>query len=206
MNVYAMVSEVAQTTDSIGTLEKIMNSSVISWVLAGVVLYIAILWIAIILWVTKDITNRTNNVALQIVCISLVIFLTPIFGLVMYLIVRPGKTLIERYYEEFELDLINDEEQSKEVEHCPYCTAKTETSFNFCTVCAKEIVKHCTGCKKNVRVNWAACPYCGHAQEDVVKSAPETLTTEVKKRKKSQEKEMNALPESENSTETQTPA
>lgn len=203
MNIYAMTSEVVATPDSLGTLEKIMNSSLITWIGIGILLYLCVLWIAIILWVTKDITNRTNNVVLQIISISLVIFLTPIFGLVIYLIVRPAKTLIEQYYEEFELDLINTEEQFKEVEHCPFCNAKTNASFNYCTLCAKEIVKDCVSCKKSVRVNWVACPYCGHAQEEIIE---DTSHGEKKAKKKPQEKAVKEKSPAEDSKETQTSA
>jgi hypothetical protein len=41
-------------------------------------LYFFVFWIAIIIWVTKDIINRTNNVLLQILSISTVLFLTPL--------------------------------------------------------------------------------------------------------------------------------
>lgn len=179
-----MPSEVAATPDSLGALEKMLNSSLITWIGIGILLYLCVLWIAIILWVTKDITNRTNNVVFQIICISLVIFLTPIFGLVIYLIVRPAKTLIEQYYEDFEIDLMNNDAEVKEVEHCPFCNAKTSASFNYCTLCAKEIVKDCSKCKKSVRVNWVACPYCGHAQENVVKENEEIPSAEKKHSKK----------------------
>lgn len=198
-----MTSEAVTTPDSLGTLENIMNSSLVTWIAIGILLYLCVLWIAIILWVTKDITNRTNNVAFQIVCISLVIFLTPIFGLVIYLIVRPTKTLIEKYYEEFELDLINTEEQLKEVEHCPFCNAKTNATFNYCTLCAKEIVKDCSNCKKAVRVNWVACPYCGHAQEEVFEKPEDTSLLEKKHaKKKSLEKTVKTKSLKEDSAET----
>lgn len=186
-----MTTEAISTPESIGGLEKLLNSSLFSVILTGVLVYIAVLWIAIILWVTKDITNRTNNVFFQICCISLVIFLTPIFGLVIYLILRPTKTIVEQYYEEFELDLMQTEEQSKEVEHCPYCSAKTDPSFHFCSMCGKEISKHCGGCEKMIRLNWSSCPYCGKTQEKLEKE----VKTEKKKttRKKKEESSSEAI-------------
>lgn len=84
----------------------ISSSETLNWIFLGVLVYVGILWIALILWVTKDITNRTNNMGFQILSISMLIFLTPIFGLPLYILVRPSRTLMERYFEEVEQDMI----------------------------------------------------------------------------------------------------
>ncbi|MFC1797758.1 hypothetical protein ACFLY2_00825 [Patescibacteria group bacterium] len=41
------------------------------------ILYFFIIWIAILLWVVKDISNRTDNVLLQVFSILIILFLTP---------------------------------------------------------------------------------------------------------------------------------
>jgi len=83
------------------------------------VVYFFIIWIAILLWVIKDISNRTTNIWLQIISIFTILFLTP-FGIFIYLIIRPGKTLFEKYYQEIEynLDLFNQiiDEKTKSIE------------------------------------------------------------------------------------------
>lgn len=199
-----MTTQVQVASDSFSNIDKILNSSLISYFFIGILVYIAILWIAIILWVTKDIINRTNNVFMQIFCISLVIFLTPLFGLVIYLIARPSKTLIEQYYEDFELNLIQTEEDSKDIEHCPSCHCKTDTSFKFCSMCGIEIANACTTCDKLVKLQWTNCPFCGAHQERKVEIAPikeEKEKKEVKKVKK-QEKKVEAT-EVEKKSETQ---
>ncbi len=93
--------------DILSSLEKIFSSETLGSIFLGILIYLAFLWIAIIVWVTKDITNRTNNLTFQIISISLVIFLTPVFGLVLYLIIRPSRSLVERYYEDIEQDLLD---------------------------------------------------------------------------------------------------
>ena len=93
--------------DILKSLENIFSSETLGSIFLGILIYLAFLWIAVIVWVTKDITNRTNNLSFQIISISLVIFLTPIFGLVLYLIIRPSRSLVERYYENIEQDLLD---------------------------------------------------------------------------------------------------
>ncbi len=61
------------------------------------VLYVCVIWIAIVVWVIKDITNRSSNVLLQILSILLVVIL-PFVGIFLYLLIRPGNTLLEKYY------------------------------------------------------------------------------------------------------------
>lgn len=52
----------------------------------------------------KDISNRTESILLQIVSIFIILIFTP-FGIFIYLIIRPGKTLLERSYDEIEYNL-----------------------------------------------------------------------------------------------------
>lgn len=95
-----------QMNELLRALGDLASSETLNWIFLGVLAYIGVLWIAVILWVTKDITNRSNNMALQIVSISLVIFFTPLFGLPLYILFRPSRTLMERYFEEVEQDMI----------------------------------------------------------------------------------------------------
>ena len=60
--------------------------------------YFFIVWISIIIWVTKDITNRTNSLFLQIFSILIVLLWTPL-SVVIYLLIRPSRTLFEKYYD-----------------------------------------------------------------------------------------------------------
>jgi hypothetical protein len=41
------------------------------------IVYFFIIWIAILLWVIKDISNRTDNLILQVFSILIILFLTP---------------------------------------------------------------------------------------------------------------------------------
>jgi hypothetical protein len=139
--------------------------------------YVFIVWAAFIIWVIKDITNRTTNIFLQTLSIFIMLFFTPLFGLPIYLLIRPGTTLFERYYEEEEVkETVDDVE---EFYHCPGCNHKVSRDFKFCPKCTLELTISCPSCKKKIHTDWALCPYCG--EKDIL---PEKKVTKEKKSKK----------------------
>lgn len=71
----------------------------------GIIIYFGILWLAIIIWVTRDAINRSHSLFFQVTAILLNIIF-PILGILLYLIIRPSKTTSERYYEELEHRLV----------------------------------------------------------------------------------------------------
>lgn len=73
----------------------------------AIVVYFGLLWLTIIVWVTRDAINRSNSLLFQVFAILLNIAF-PILGILLYLIIRPGKTTLERYYEDLEHRLILD--------------------------------------------------------------------------------------------------
>lgn len=80
------------------------------------VIYVAILWLAIIVWVTRDAINRSDSIFFQVIAILLNITF-PVLGILLYLIIRPSKTTTERYYEDLEhrliLESIHEEKEEK---------------------------------------------------------------------------------------------
>lgn len=69
--------------------------------------YLILLWISLVIWTTKDIISRTNNILLQIVSIMLVVLLN-VFGVLIYLAIRPAKTLIEKFFEDLEYEALSE--------------------------------------------------------------------------------------------------
>lgn len=80
---------------TLGFLSQLDINMVIRWA----IIYMFIIWFCIVVWVAKDINNRTRSIILQIFCIVLVLFLTPL-GIFIYLLIRPQKTLFEKIFEE----------------------------------------------------------------------------------------------------------
>ncbi|MCD5385179.1 hypothetical protein LRZ95_00760, partial [Candidatus Gracilibacteria bacterium] len=105
----------------VGIIDKIYNTITFDVFIKFTVLYFFIIWISVLLWVIKDISNRTNSILLQIISVLIILFFTP-FGIFIYLLIRPSNTLFEKYYSEIEenLDIFHDiiEERLKEKLDC----------------------------------------------------------------------------------------
>ncbi|MDD4152061.1 MAG: zinc ribbon domain-containing protein [Candidatus Gracilibacteria bacterium] len=149
--------------------------------LKGLALYFFVFWIAIIIWVTKDIINRTNNILLQILSIFTVLFLTPL-GVVIYLLIRPSKTILEKYYEQGNFEPISEDISLEDIEEdsceeniiqnnlkCFSCGFAISSDFHFCPNCKIALKKECSSCHKELNAEWKICPYCGKEEEKVSK-------------------------------------
>lgn len=160
--------------DYIGFLSWVFSLLTFESFLKLVVIYFFIVWIAIIIWVTKDIINRTNNILYQIFSIFTVLLWTPLW-IVVYLLIRPSKTLFEKYYEEAsideDLDLSDFEEEKRdEVKKllCSKCSFEIQSEYKFCPNCSTCLKKDCTHCGKEMKPEWHVCPYCGKNQENKI--------------------------------------
>ncbi|EKD30152.1 MAG: hypothetical protein ACD_78C00136G0003 [uncultured bacterium (gcode 4)] len=143
----------------VGTFSEISSNMSLDLGIKLVLGYFFIIWGAFIIWVIKDITNRTTNILIQALSIFIILFFTPIFGLPIYLLIRPRATLFEQYYEEEEEKELTDD--LEEFYHCPGCNHAVSRDFKFCPKCAFELTVSCPSCKKQIHTDWALCPYCG---------------------------------------------
>lgn len=127
-------------------------------VLIVLVTYLIALWMASVLWTLRDIRSRTNDLLLQVAATLLVtIFSFP--GLLLYVILRPPKTLSELYEESLEEEAFL---QSIQVQSaCPVCKQKSEPDFVFCPWCQTRLKRLCPSCERPLIMRWKVCPYCG---------------------------------------------
>lgn len=130
----------------------------LNFVLKLILFYFAALWVSLIIWVTRDAINRSNNLIFQIFVIILNIIL-PVFGLVIYLIIRPTKTLLEKYYEDLEYRALVDNGDQKET--CGKCKIEISREYEFCPGCGEKLRQACLACHKEFSKRWQICPYCG---------------------------------------------
>lgn len=131
----------------------------LSSALLGVLAYVFILWAALVVWVARDVVGRTKNIAFHVAALSLVIFLN-VFGLVIYLIVRPQRTLLEKYYESLEERAL-----SVDDDLCASCNHALSPDHRYCPACGGEARTVCHHCKKLVGKTWSVCAYCGTQQK-----------------------------------------
>ncbi|MDD2907837.1 MAG: hypothetical protein PHH98_04295 [Candidatus Gracilibacteria bacterium] len=100
-------------------LQAMWDAITFEFALKIAIIYFFIIWIALIVWVIKDISIRSNSLFFQSIAVLTILLLSP-FGIFIYLLIRPRRTLYDKYYEEIEenLDIFNEivEERKKELE------------------------------------------------------------------------------------------
>lgn len=89
----------------VNSLIELVSTPSFKTVQLAVLVYFGLLWLAVIIWVTRDAINRSESLLFQVFAILLNIIF-PILGILLYLIIRPSKTTLDRYYEELEHRLI----------------------------------------------------------------------------------------------------
>lgn len=145
-----------------------LGSDTFGTVKVAVLAYFALLWLAIIIWVSKDVLQRSNSIVFQAFSILLSI-VVPILGVLLYLIIRPGKTRMEKYYEELERNMLEEDGVSQQ-NACDKCLTPADKDYSFCPNCGESLKKACSKCKKTFPNVWNICPFCGKEYREGKKS------------------------------------
>jgi RNA polymerase subunit RPABC4/transcription elongation factor Spt4 len=133
-------------------------------ILAGLIagVWALLLWLSIIVWVYRDIRERTRDLGLQVLAVFVVMMFFPGFnipGLALYLMLRPRETLEEAYARSLEEEALLREIGDEGM--CPSCRRFVERTWRLCPFCATQLKDVCTRCEQLLSFNWVACPYCG---------------------------------------------
>src|SRR5581483_3180100 len=121
------------------------------------VAYLVIMWVAATLWTYRDIQTRSDDRALQAVCVALVaVFSLP--GLVLYVLLRPQESLSERFERQLEAEAFMHEIQDEAT--CPSCRRRVGEQFVRCPYCRAQLASPCEQCGRNLSETWVVCPYC----------------------------------------------
>jgi len=119
---------------------------------------LVVFWLVIIGWVWVDSSERTSKKGLKIGYILLVIFFN-IFGLIIYLIIRPSETIEEIYWEDLERRYLKYE--TSELGDCPRCGSQLYPGYVFCTDCGYRLKVKCPQCGVLIDKDHVFCEYCG---------------------------------------------
>src|SRR6266566_3677429 len=98
--------------------------------LAG--LYILAIYLAMVFWTVRDAQQRTENQLLPYLAGLMVVILN-IFGLFLYLIVRPKETLGEAYERQLAEESLLAEAEQRVV--CPTCKERVQEDYILCPTC-----------------------------------------------------------------------
>ena len=133
-------------------------------IFAGVIggVWALLLWLSIVIWVYRDIRERTRDSSLQVLSVFVVLMFFPGFnipGLMLYLMLRPRDTLEEAYARSLEEEALLRELGDEGA--CPSCRRLTDREYHFCPSCQTQLKDQCTKCERLLSFSWVACPYCG---------------------------------------------
>jgi len=111
---------------------------------------IVFLWIWGILYVTRDISHRTENFIYELFCILVAFALWPIW-LLLYLVIRPYYTIVERNIQQAKL---------ADTQECLECWAINHHANKHCVNCWENLKLECKECKKEYYKWYDYCPHC----------------------------------------------
>lgn len=131
----------------------------LSIALSGALL--AMFWLALVMWTYRDAQNRSTNFLVTLLSVVLVAS-TFIIGWLVYLLLRPDRTLAAAYKDQLETRHLF--VQARESDICPGCAEPIRPDYRLCPNCGLEIRRACISCKRSIRLGWNLCPYCGSGQ------------------------------------------
>jgi RNA polymerase subunit RPABC4/transcription elongation factor Spt4 len=120
--------------------------------------FIAALWIALVIWTYRDIRSRARDPLVQIMSALLVAVLN-LPGVLVYLILRPQRTLEEEYQRTLEEEALL--QSLEDMPLCPGCERRVKDDWQVCPNCHTKLKKTCNECGKLMELPWNLCPYCG---------------------------------------------
>ena len=143
-------------------------------VLASVVggVWALLLWLSVVVWVYRDIRDRTRDSSLQVLSVFVVLSFFPGFnlpGLSLYLLMRPRETLEETYARSLEEEALLRELGDEG--SCLSCRRLVDKDFQYCPSCQTQLKDQCAKCERLLSFSWVACPTCGTARPGAVPAA-----------------------------------
>jgi RNA polymerase subunit RPABC4/transcription elongation factor Spt4 len=144
-------------------------------ILAGLVagVWAVLLWLSIIVWIYRDVRERTRDLGLQVLAVFIAIIIFPGFnipGLALYLMLRPRETLEEAYARSLEEEALLREIGDEGM--CPSCRRFVEQGWRICPYCATQLKDVCVKCEQLLSFNWVACPYCATERRGIQEPPP----------------------------------
>ena len=136
--------------------------------LAGVVagVWALLLWLSVVVWVYRDIRDRTRDSSLQVLSVFVVLTFFPLVfnlpGLSLYLLMRPRETLEETYARSLEEEALLRELGDEG--SCLSCRRLVDKDFQYCPSCQTQLKDQCVKCERLLSFSWMACPTCGTAR------------------------------------------
>jgi RNA polymerase subunit RPABC4/transcription elongation factor Spt4 len=121
-------------------------------------LFVAIIWFALIYWTRADARRRLDDPVLVLCATAAALF--PFVGTIVYMIVRPPEYLEDTREREVEIQAAEARLAQFSVLSCPYCHEEVEKDFLLCPNCHSRLREPCMHCHRPLDLTWSVCPYC----------------------------------------------
>lgn len=120
--------------------------------------FLVALWISLIIWTYRDIRARSRDPLVQILA-ALLVAVINLPGVLVYLILRPARTLEEEYQHTLEEESLL--QALDDLPLCPGCERRVKEEWQVCPNCHTRLKKACHHCGRLMELPWNICPYCG---------------------------------------------
>jgi len=138
-----------------------LNSSSLLYLgIVLLVLYVVLLQVALAYNVVRDARRRSPSILFAIFA-TLLAFIPPFLGALIYLVIRPPRTLAEERAVALEEQMLAEPPSGvPETRPCPTCGRDIEEEFVICPYCRTQFARRCAVCERRLRLGWPVCPYC----------------------------------------------
>ncbi|MBL8049906.1 MAG: zinc ribbon domain-containing protein [Anaerolineales bacterium] len=140
------------------TFDPVFLSSLTLILTAFAGAFIIALWVSLVIWTYRDIRARTRDPLIQTLAALLVAVLN-LPGVLVYLILRPPRTLEEEYQRTLEEEALL--QALEDLPLCPGCERRVKEDWQICPNCHTKLKKTCHNCSKFMELSWNICPFCG---------------------------------------------
>jgi Double zinc ribbon len=123
-----------------------------------VVLFLVVVWIALIAWTFLDARRRIRDPVLVACATGASLF--PYVGTIVYSILRPPEFLEDARERDLEIRASELRVRQLEEQSCPNCSYPIERSYLRCPNCRARVKDPCENCEKPIDPRWTVCPYC----------------------------------------------
>ena len=120
--------------------------------------FLAALWLSLVIWTFRDIRLRARDPMVRILA-TLMAALLFLPGVLIYLILRPTRTLEDEYQQSLEEEALL--QSIEETPLCPGCGRRVKENWQVCPNCHTKLRKNCHQCGKLMELPWNLCPFCG---------------------------------------------
>jgi Double zinc ribbon len=123
-----------------------------------VILFLVVVWLALIYWTYADARRRISDPMLVGCATAASLF--PFGGTIVYMIVRPPEYLEDVRERELEMQTAEARLAQLGYHVCPHCDAEVEKDFLRCPNCLRKLKDPCRTCGKPLDPSWKICPFC----------------------------------------------